>query len=217
MNWFKIFLKIADITGSSIHGIVLTSECRDFRFSAGRITSGDTCGATGSIVTSTILRPESQAPNGKTPDERGAGVASKERPTSAIGTSPTVPLGSHRLTIRKIEKELMLDLKRLSIIPKVLDRSDYHLHLLAEGMRDVVLPGEGMWERLSMLVVISRVPTPAAEFVMHLATDGYYAGGLGSPPAASAYINSMEPKYYRPLDEFTKALASRVTQAVNVR
>jgi hypothetical protein len=117
-----------------------------------------------------------------------------------------------------LEDALMQHFKAFGGISVVRERSDYHRVFTIWGMRNVILKGENVWEKVNVLATIAQrgnnddtyqhtTPYHENSYRIVLSSDGYLASGMGAAPPITSYDTSMEPKYFKYLDDFNHGLA----------
>jgi hypothetical protein len=98
--------------------------------------------------------------------------------------------------------------------------NDQYVYFSAIGLQNVVLAGMNVWEKLNVLVVV--IPDASDEtkssdrWKIVFTVDGYFTGGGAKIPPVAAFTNSMDPQYFKQLDEFSNILATTAIAQLEV-
>ena len=120
-----------------------------------------------------------------------------------------------RPDMNALYEKLQARLKKHGAEVQPVELTDSSIYLVAQGMRDAVLAGLGVWEKISVLAVAT--PTNEELWRLVFSFDGYYTGGGSTAPPRSVYKESMEPRYFKELEEFARSLANNVVAEMGRR
>ncbi len=124
------------------------------------------------------------------------------RPKPRVAPGLTLPLPK-RVNFARVSDLAQNFFRQYGVAPGVSDRTDRHVIVGAYGLKNVVVLGENLWEKISFF--ISDVSdNREGSFSLYVVADGYFTSALGTAPPTTTYMNSFEPKYYKQLDGFTK-------------
>jgi len=190
--WTKLVMIIADVTGAKVASISGTGPgtmyCRSssVRLRYGQILRGEG-GCMAAVTYLNLTFPDSER------RLAGDGLATR---TSA-------------LSINDLETTLVERFKKFGGTSEVRERSDFHRVFSIWGMKNVVLKGENVWEKVNILATVSerKDQNQRTTYQILFSSDGYIASGIGAAPPITSYDTSMEPKYFKYLDDFNRSLA----------
>jgi hypothetical protein len=86
-------------------------------------------------------------------------------------------------------------------------KSDLHFVIGAYGLRNAVVPGVQLWERVQFFVTIASTNNVRK---LSIVADGFYTGGLGKAPPVTSYTNPFEPRYLLQLEDFARKFGNYI-------
>jgi hypothetical protein len=190
--WTKILMVIADVTGAKFASI------------SGTGPGTHECGSSYvKLWHGLIYRDEDGCVSAvyyfgvKLPDD-GRRLAGDGRTTTTSA-----------FTVTDLENALMQRFTEYGGTSLVRERSDFHRVFTISGMKNIVLKGENVWEKVNVLATIAPTLNQNQQktYQILLSSDGYIASGIGAAPPITSYDTSMEPKYFKYLDDFNHGLA----------
>ena len=91
----------------------------------------------------------------------------------------------------------------------VVEVDDDYLELVIRGLRGIVIPGNNEWERVQVVITLSKVSSGRR---LRIQVDGSLASRINPPATDQSYDRDMEPRYSGALGDFARELLTLISR-----
>jgi len=133
--------------------------------------------------------------------------------TAKIASAVNVPI-PEKLSIQQVSIVTQYFFKSKGVTPIVLDQTSRNVRIKGYGLRNVVIVGENRWEEVTFSIFDTSGPSNKTLDLV-VVSDGFYTSALGGPPPTTSYTNSLEPQYFKQLDEFSRSFGEYLREKLS--